>query len=124
MRTRIKVMDLTEGQWNYLQAELDSTMPVPDGAVRMCVEFELAAQGEVRHVEMSARSFVAMITRVQDVQDLAEAALTPDVEPRCDHGSPVVHESPSMWRDGKRHPVREYADGCQSFGPYPSVLDK
>lgn len=37
----------------------------------------------------------------------------------CNHGAAVVTETPSMFEGAE--PVRQYADGCQSFGPYPPV---
>ena len=40
-------------------------------------------------------------------------------EPTCDHGAAVTAERPSMFEGAQ--PVRDYADGCQSYGPYPTV---
>ena len=37
-------------------------------------------------------------------------------EPTCDHGSPVKAERPSAFEGAE--PVRDYVDGCQSYGPY------
>jgi len=130
MRARIKVMDLTLGQWDYLQDTLPERFEMPDEAVRVCVEFELDSQLSPRHVEMPVRAFTALLTRLQEVQARAEAALTPDAlpakwsaplsQPRtCDHGAAVVAETPSAFEGAE--PVREYADGCQSFGPYRSL---
>lgn len=127
MRTRIKVTDLSLGQWDHLQDNLPASYDMPEGAVRVCVEFELDAQMDSRHVEMPVRAFMALMTRLQEVQARAEAALTPDAlppkwsaplsQPRtCDHGAAVVAETPSAFEGAE--PVRDYADGCQSFGPY------
>jgi hypothetical protein len=123
-----------------LPAEYD----IPEGAVRVCVEFELTAELSPRHVEMPVRAFVALMTQLQRIENapstlqVATAALTPDELPdhleavrnaadparaaervTCDHGSPVVRETPSAFEGAD--PVREFEDGCQSYGPYPSV---
>lgn len=44
----------------------------------------------------------------------AAQVIAPDL--RCSHGEPVVEESPSVFAGAA--PVRTYADGCQSYGPY------
>lgn len=130
MRTRIKVTDLTLGQWDYLQDTLPASYDLPEGAVRMCVEFELDNQLSPRHVEMGVRQFMALMTRLREVQARAEAALTPDAlppkwsaplsQPRtCDHGAVEVASTASMFEGAE--PIREYADGCQSFGPYRNL---
>lgn len=49
----------------------------------------------------------------------AEEARKMNVDPTCDHGAAVTAETPSAF-DGAE-PVRDYADGCQSFGPYRSL---
>lgn len=164
MRTRIKVTDLTRGQWDHLQDNLPASYDMPEGAVRVCVEFELDPQMNTRHVEMPVRAFMALMTRLQGLQRHAEAALTPDAfpddleavrnaadparpvlptpdqvrhlsaaeaveltrqmntaPPTCQHGATVIRESPGAFEGAE--PVRDYADGCQSFGPYRS-LDK
>jgi hypothetical protein len=95
MRARIKVTDLSLGQWDHLQDNLPERYDIPDGAVRVCVEFELDPQMNTRHVEMPVRAFMALMTRLQEVQARAEAALTPDALP---------------------DPAE-----CQSFGPYRSL---
>lgn len=150
MRTRIKVADMTLGQWDYLQDNLQEIYDIPDQAVSVYVEFELDPQIGSRFAEMPVRAFVALLRRLREVQAQAEAVLTPDAarslgplvssfqigaaelpaippkwsaplsQPRtCDHGSPVVAETPSAFADGE--PVRDYADGCQSVGPYRSL---
>lgn len=137
MRTRIKVTDLSLGQWDHLQDNLPASYDMPEGAVRVCVEFELDAQMDSRHVEMPVRAFMALMTRLARIQRHAEAALTPDALPdhleavrnaadparaaerTCDHGAAVTAETPSAFEGAE--PVRDYADGCQSFGPYRSL---
>lgn len=42
--------------------------------------------------------------------------------PKCDHGEPMVRETPSAFKGAD--PVRVYADGCQSYGPYAGEADK
>lgn len=81
MRTRIKVTNLSPGQQDYLWDHLPERLEIPDGAVRVCVEFELDPQMGIRHVEMPVRAFVALMTRLQEVQARAEAALTPGALP-------------------------------------------
>lgn len=41
-------------------------------------------------------------------------------KPRCEHGTKVVKSTPSVF-DGA-DPVRTYADGCQSYGPYAGAF--
>lgn len=134
MRTRIKVMDMTPVQWDLLQVALRPEYDIPEGAVRVCVEFELGAQMESRHAEMPVRVFVRLMTQLQRAENHAgvqvgtaelpplppkwSAPLTPvDDGPTCDHGSVVEHETPSFFPGAG--PIRTYADGCQSYGPYP-----
>lgn len=136
MRTRIKVMDFTLRQWDHLQDNLQEEYDIPENGVRVCVEFELDAQMASRHVEMPVRAFVALMTRLQRIEHHAEieegtAELPPmpakwsaplsDGVRTCDHGLPVVEETPSAFEGAE--PVRTYEDGCSSVGPYQS-LDK
>jgi hypothetical protein len=44
------------------------------------------------------------------------AALRESAARLCDHGSPVVKKTPSLFHD--EQPVYTHADGCQSYGPY------
>jgi hypothetical protein len=147
MRTRIKVTDLTLRQWDHLQDNLQASYDIPENGVRVCVEFELHCEMDPRHVEMPVRAFMALMTRLQRIEvhgqteeGVAElpplppkwsAPLTP-VEagailtgenlatgPTCDHGAAVVNERPSAFEGAE--PVRDYADGCQSYGPYQSL---
>jgi hypothetical protein len=131
MRTRIKVMDLTLRQWDHLQDNLRDGYEIPDEAVRVSVEFELDAQMNTRRVDMPVRSFVAMMTRLQRIErhgQIEEGAAqlppplpTPVSQPTCEHGSPVVDETPSAFEGGE--PVRDYEDGCSSVGPYRPLSD-
>lgn len=167
MRTRIKVTDLTLRQWDRLQDQLQPSYNIPDGAVRVCVEFELTTELDPRHVEMPVRAFMMLVTQLQQMvehDDHAElvregrADLPPlpakwsaplsgparlpvlptadevrhlsaagavklaaemNAGPTCDHGSPVIEETPSAFEGGE--PARTYADGCQSYGPYQTT---
>jgi hypothetical protein len=99
------------------------------------VEFELTAELSPRHVEMPVRAFMALMTRLQRIEvhgQIEEGAaelpplpprwsapLTPVAGPTCDHGAAVVNETPSAFEGAE--PVRDYADGCQSVGPYRSL---
>lgn len=143
MRTRIKVTDLTLRQWDHLQDVLPAEHDIPEGAVRMCVEFEIDLPGQIRgrHVEMPVRTFVRMMTQLQRIERyepdalmVATAALTPDALPdhleavrnaaervTCDHSSPVVRETPSAFEGAD--PVRDFEDGCSGVGPYRSPED-
>ena len=162
MHTRIKVIDLTLRQWDLLQDNLLESYEIPETAVRVCVEFELDAEMNARHVEMPVRAFMALMTRLQRIEHHAgveegvaeipgrlpvlpsadqvrnltagdaaalaremnqEAALPAkwssplsDPDRTCDHGLPVVEETPSAFEGGE--PVRTFEDGCQSVGPY------
>jgi hypothetical protein len=130
MRTRIKVMDLTLRQGDHLRDNLPPEYQISENAVRVCVEFEHHALG-YRHVEMPIRAFMALMTRIQRIEQHAEieegSAKLPPLPAKwsaplsgpdrtCDHGLPVVEETPSVFEDGT--PVRTYEDGCQSVGPY------
>jgi hypothetical protein len=145
MRTRIKVTDLTVRQWEHVLRALPAGYDMPEEAVRVYVEFEIDIPDEVtggRRVEMPVRAFIALMTQLQRIERhqpdalmVATAALTPDALPdrleavrnvadpvraaervTCDHGSPVVRETPSAFEGAD--PVRTFADGCQSVGPY------
>jgi len=116
MRARIKVTDLSLAQWDHVQDQLQETYDIADGAVRVCVEFELDPQMNTRHVEMPVRVFVGFLTRLARIQRHAELA---DSGITCDHGAAVLAETPSAFEGAE--PVRDYADGCQSFGPYRSL---
>ena len=143
MRARIKVMDLSLAQWDWLQDNLPETYAIPENAVRVCVEFELSSEIGARYVEMGVRQFIALMAQLQlaeaqaqgkdvrlpvlptaaEVHNLTAAqavALTQRKnEPTCDHGAAVAEESRSAFEGAE--PVRTYADGCQSFGPYRSL---
>lgn len=80
MRTRIKVGDLTIRQWDWLQDNLPDSQEFPPNAVRVCVVFELTAELSPRHVEMTARRFVALMTTLARLET-AQAVLTPDALP-------------------------------------------
>lgn len=103
MRAMIKVSDLTLRQWEWLQSNLKVEYGVSGSDVRVCVQFELVPEVGPAYREMSVRDFMALMSRLKDVHT-------------CDHGSSLVGETPSMF-DGA-DPVRDYADGCQSYGPY------
>jgi hypothetical protein len=184
MRTRIKVEEMTLRQWDHLQDNLRSSYYIPDGAVRVCVEFELTTEMNGRHVEMPLRAFVTLMTQLQRIEshagdvvsgtatfrpdelpghldnlrnqaDPARAEINAELPPlpspirrlesagneveklpplpakwsaplsgpdrTCDHGLPVVNETPSVFEGAD--PVRTYEDGCQSFGPYRNQAD-
>lgn len=116
MRTTIKVTELSLAQWDHVQDQLQETYDIPDGAVRVCVEFEVDPELSPRHVEMPVRVFVGFLTRLARIQHHAELAASGTT---CDHGAAVVAETPSAFEGAD--PVRDYGDGCQSFGPYRSV---
>lgn len=139
MRTRIKVTDLTAGQWDWLERNLRDSYEIPDTAIRVGVQFEIDVLSRVlvRHVEMSVRAFAVLVSQLQSLQIQAGAMLTPDALPdhletvrnaadparaaerTCDHGAAVTGETPSVFEGAE--PVRDYADGCQSYGPYQTT---
>lgn len=49
--------------------------------------------------------------------DLEALLAYPYPEKVCDHGASVVRETPSAFAGAE--PIRDYSDGCQSYGPYP-----
>jgi len=61
MRTRIRIAELTERQWNWLQGQLQVEYQFATFEPRACAEFERADQSEVRHVEMPLPAFVGLM---------------------------------------------------------------
>ncbi len=127
MRTRIKVTDLNLRQWDHIttQVPVDGRV-ILEGVPRVCVVFELTPDFSELHVEMDVVEFAALVVKLNTirnevaVEDVAKAALAPDSLPEpCEHGAPVVEETPSAFVGAK--PIRTYADGCQSYGPYEPV---
>lgn len=127
MRTRIKVTDLNLRQWDYLTTEVPvNGRTFLEGLPRACVVFELTPDLSELHIEMELVEFSTVMLRLNSirnevaVEDVAKAALTPDALPEpCEHGAAVVKEEPSAFAGAK--PIRTYADGCQSYGPYQPV---
>lgn len=120
MRTRIKVADLNLRQWDHLTTEVpvDGREFLP-GIPRVCAVFELTPDFSELHIEMDVAEFLTLMLRLENIRNetVAMAALTPDALPEpCEHGAAVVRENPSAFAGAK--PVRTYADGCQSYGPY------
>lgn len=78
MRTRIKVADLSLGQWDYITTEVpvDGRVFLP-GIPRACVEFELTPDFNVLHIEMDLVELASLLIRLQttDLRRVAEAAL-------------------------------------------------
>lgn len=106
MRTRIKVADLSVAQWSWLNIHLPEDQEFAPEDVRMCVEFEIGPQLSPIHIELRPRVFVALMTRLQEVdraERTAQAVLTPDVLP----------DRPSQ-SDGA-----EYAPGSRPLDPRP-----
>lgn len=132
MKVGVTVSDLTPDQWRQIQ-DLPVSVEIPAGVARACVVFT-GGSAEERHVELPARMLAATLERLFRIEQTAKAVLTPDALPdhlesvrnaadparaaerTCEHGSPVMSETPSMFRNAE--PVRHYADGCCSFGPY------
>lgn len=84
MRTRIKVMDLSLTQWDYLTTKV----PVDGreflaGIPRACVEFELTPDFNTLHIEMDLVELAGLTVTLaaMDIKDVARAALTPDALP-------------------------------------------
>lgn len=61
MRTRIRIAELTERQWSWLQGQLQVEYQFATFEPRACAEFERADQSEVRHVEMPLPAFVGLM---------------------------------------------------------------
>lgn len=124
MRTRVKVADLNLRQWDHLvtQVPVDGRV-ILEGVPRVCAVFELTPDFSELHVEMDVVEFAALLVKLNTIRnevavaDIATAALTPDALPEpCEHGAPVTGETPSVFEGAQ--PIRTYADGCQSYGPY------
>jgi len=126
MRTKIEVGNLTQGQFDWLKENIPGARDIPEGTPRMCVVFVGPGDNLDGHVELPPREFVAVIELLARITRTAELlAEAPgagiDGDP-CQHGAPVVEETPSMFENSG--PVRTYADGCQSYGPYGKVFDR
>lgn len=51
------------------------------------------------------------------IEGLSAILAYPFPEKVCDHGASVVRETSSAFAGAE--PIRDYSDGCQSYGPYP-----
>lgn len=67
MRTRTKITDLSPAQWDRLQARLQTSYDIPPGIARVCAVFELAPQGEERHVEMPVQAFATLMAELAQI---------------------------------------------------------
>jgi hypothetical protein len=127
MRTKIEITELSLGQWDYLttRVPVNGRTFLP-GMPRACVEFSLTPDFNSLHIEMDLVELAGLMVVLagMDLKRLAEVALgettgeIPIVGPPCEHGAPVTEETPSAFAGAK--PIRTYADGCQSYGPYQS----
>ena len=143
MHVKIKVKDLSLNQWRWLEANLPVNREFEPGDIRVCVELEASPMMTFSHVEMPVREFLDLLNTLAQLET-AQAVLRPDelpdhlhkvrqqadpalpdteagqdplpAEPRCDHGATVTRETPPVFEGAS--PVREYGDGCQSYGPY------
>lgn len=78
MRTRIKVTDLSLGQWDYITTKVPvNGREFLPGIPRACVEFELTPDFNVLHIEMDLVELASLLIRLQttDLRRVAEAAL-------------------------------------------------
>ncbi|HEU4751970.1 MAG TPA: hypothetical protein VFU47_02600, partial [Armatimonadota bacterium] len=144
MRLNSTLSGLTDEDWALIQELLRPSYEIEARAVRVCLTVVHGA--EERHVEIPLGTFTEVMVALTLTRNMrnalrAEAALTPDAlpdEPRCrcgfrapelgphpacpvhslkcTHGKPVTKEEPSMFEGAD--PVRTFADGCQSYGPY------
>lgn len=125
MRLTTTLTELTEGEWGVAQSILRPSYEISPDAIRVCLT--VIHGPEERHVELPLGTFVEVtaalgLERVfEKIHRLrtAQAALTPDALPddlTCHHGAAVTNETPSVFEGAA--PVRDFADGCQSYGPY------
>lgn len=145
MRLATTLTELTEEDWTMVQALLRPSYDIKANATRVCLTVVHGA--EERHTELPMGAFFEVMAGLAVHRTLrntlvALAALTPDAlsEPeieckcgfrapelgphpdcpahslKCEHGASVVREDPSAFEGAE--PVRTFADGCQSYGPY------
>lgn len=88
MRARVRITDLTTGQWTRLQNRLQATYKIPAGAARVCAEFESGhPQDEVRHVEMPVQEFATVLTELAAMAPIMNTVvLSPQVIPATTWG--------------------------------------
>jgi hypothetical protein len=86
MHVNATVTGLSLQQWDYLQDTLPARYDMPDGVVRVCAEFELTPDLQVRHAEMPIRMFAGLLNRLERHGKMAMAVLTPDALPDTEAG--------------------------------------
>ena len=81
MRLQIKITELTDQEWVFLQKTLQTGYSFPADASRVCLVLE--HNGEERHAEMPLSSFIGVVgvVGVNNVIRDVTAALTPDEFP-------------------------------------------
>ena len=146
MRLTTTLTELTDEDWTTVQGLLRPSYDIKPGATRVCLTVVHGA--EERHAELPLGTFVETLAALalgRTVRNAltALAALSPDTLPdvpeieckcgfrapelgphpecpshslKCGHGTAVVREDPSAFEGAE--PVRLFADGCQSYGPY------
>lgn len=126
MRLTTTLTDLTPEEWALAQSILRPGYEINPDAIRVCLT--VVHGTEERHVELPLGTFVEVMAclglertfrKFHAALGTAKAALTPDALPddiTCDHGAAVTKEDPSVFEGAA--PVRTFADGCQSYGPY------
>lgn len=144
MRLNSTLSGLTDEDWTMIQELLRPSYEIKPNATRVCLTVVHGA--EERHTELPLGTFVevmAALSRGRAVRNglRAVALLTPDAlpdepgnpcpdgvpdcpikhateapAPDCGHGATVTNETPSVFEGAA--PVRDFADGCQSYGPY------
>ena len=76
MRARVRIKDLSRAQWDRVQTRVQAVYAMPEGAARLCVEFESGhPQGEVRHVEMPVYEFATVLAELNALDQLTAAGL-------------------------------------------------
>jgi len=83
MRARVKIADLSTGQWDRLQVRLRTSYDIPAGAATVCAVFELSPMVE-RHAELPVQEFATLMTELAMISEMAQvatAALSPDELP-------------------------------------------
>ncbi|HEX8106118.1 MAG TPA: hypothetical protein VF516_00255 [Kofleriaceae bacterium] len=105
-----------EGGYN-----LTTALPVEVGAVVGWTHKGEAVTGKITAI-FGDDATILGADRTGWTVGLADIERVVELTPTCDHGFPVVEEQPSAFEGAP--PPRQYADGCQSYGPYAELTDQ
>jgi hypothetical protein len=86
MRTTIKVTDLSQAQWSWLNDALKVEHVMQPDTVRVCTVFQLGNGLEARHVELPVFMFSSLMHVMESLDINAEASRWTGTAPECQHG--------------------------------------